>query len=162
VLGTAASVLERVDTPLDAVEQNVSTGEVRIDAPATDKLDLAANLIILGVDIEKADFLEACTGGVLGDRADIDDAKTAAIVGLVGETIDDVLVVVDRADGRLVGTGVLGGGEALDVKDVGGGVAIGSLAGAVHLVELVVEEEVLLFLVDQPALVGVGGADVGG
>jgi hypothetical protein len=41
-------------------------------------------------------------------------------------------------------------------------VAVGSLAGAVHLVEFVVEEEVLLLLVDEPALVGVGGADVGG
>jgi hypothetical protein len=79
-----------------------------------------------------------------------------------------VLVVVDRSLGRLIETGVDGSLEVADVEDVGGGVVDETAelscggAGLVQLVELVVEEESSHGFVDDPALVRVGVADVGG
>jgi hypothetical protein len=141
----------------------MSARKERVNTPAPDKLHLTANRIILGVDVERADFPEARCRWVLKDRADIDNTQTATVVGLVRETRDNILVVVDRADGGLIGTCVLGRREILDVEDVGGGVAVSGGARTVHFVELVVEEEVgVVVFVNEPALVSVAGADVGG
>jgi hypothetical protein len=77
-----------------------------------------------------------------------------------------VLVVINRSLRRLVVAGVDGSLEVANVEDVGGGMvdetadlACGG-AGLVELVEFVVEEEDGHGLVDDPALVGVGVADV--
>jgi hypothetical protein len=63
----------------------------------------------------------------------------------------------------LVETSLLRGSQVLDIPDVGDGVAILGGTVAAELVELVVHNEVLLPLgVEDPALVGVGGALVRG
>lgn len=41
--------------------------------------------------VEEARLLELGAGGVDLDGGDIDDAEAGAVVGLVGETIDDLL-----------------------------------------------------------------------
>lgn len=88
----AASVLQAEHTPLDAVHQDVSALEVRVDAPASKEL-VDRGFVILGIDIKEADLLNLRTVRVLADAGDIDDAETGGVVGLVGETIDDVLAV---------------------------------------------------------------------
>lgn len=113
--------------------------------------------------IKESHLLEPLTGGVLSHGAYIDDAKSRAVVGLVRQAINNVLVVVDRLDWRLVQALVSRLGEGADVEDVRRGVAVCGLAGLVLLIELVVEEEVRHVLrVDDPALVRVGGARVRG
>lgn len=112
--------------------------------------------------IEKTDLLNRATSGVLGNAGDVDNAETGAVVSLVGETVDDVLVVVDGAGRALEVAGVDGLLEVGDVEDVGGGVAVGGGADGVNLIEFVVEEEIAHGRVDDPALVAVGVADVGG
>lgn len=69
--------------------------KVGVHAPAADKFHLASLGIVLRVDVERADLLECRAGRVLKDRAHIDDAQATAVIGLVCETVDDVLVVVD-------------------------------------------------------------------
>lgn len=74
-----------------------------------------------------------------------------------------LLVVVDGLAGSLVVTGLLGVLEVADVPDKGGSVTVGTGAAAVVLIVLVVKDEELLVLgVEDPALVGVGGALVAG
>lgn len=90
VLGLATVVLEREDTTLDGVEKDVAGLEVWVDRPGAEELNHAVNIIILRVAVEEADLLEVIASGVLGDTGDIDDAKTGAIVGLVGKTVDDL------------------------------------------------------------------------
>lgn len=156
-----SGVLEGVDTTLNAVQQDVSALEIWVHAPAAEECDLTALLVILGVAVEETGLLEQLAAGLAVHGADIDNAETAAVVGLVGEAVEDVLVVVDGLDGGLVGAGEFRFAEVLDVKDVGSGVAVGSSAGLVHLIELIVEEEeVHLDGVGEPALVGVCGTGV--
>lgn len=56
--GTWPRILERVDTPLDTVEEDMPACEVGVHAPASDKFHLASLGIVLGVDVERADLLE--------------------------------------------------------------------------------------------------------
>lgn len=71
--------------------------------------------------------------------------------------------MVDAAGGGFEEPGLLGGGEAADVPDVGDWVAVGGGAGeGVFVVFVVEEEEFLVEGVIDPALVGEGGAFVGG
>ena len=65
------------------------------------------------------------------------------------------MVVVDAASGRLVETGVDGLFEVGDVEDEGGGVAVLSRTDSVDLIELIVEEQPLHVIIDDPSLVGV-------
>ena len=71
--------------------------------------------------------------------------------------------MVDSAARSLVVTGLLGVLEVADVPDEGYGAAVGGRATGFDLVVFVVRNEpFLVFGVEDPALVGVGGAVVGG
>lgn len=63
------------------------------------------------MDVEEANLLEEGAGVVLLDGGDIDDAEPRAVVGLEGEAIDGVLVVVNGLDGGFVDTAEDGPGE---------------------------------------------------
>ena len=155
-------ILQRKQTPLNAVQDDSPTLEVRIDTPAAHKLNLASRLVILRITIKEAHLLEPLTRRVLRNGAHINNPQPTTIVALVGQPVNDVLVVVDGAHRRLVQPRVLGLRQVRDVEDVGGRVAVLGGAGLLLLVELVVEEEVLHVGGGDPALVGVGGAFVGG
>ena len=152
---------QRVETTLNGADDNVARSEVRVDGPGTVELGLATDLIVIGVDVEESSLLEQGTGVIVVDGGNVDDAETRAVVGLVGEAVDDVLVVVNALLGALVDAAEDGVGEVLDIDDVGGGVLVLSGASLLLLVELVIEQQVLVVLGD-PALVGVGGTIVGG
>lgn len=65
--------------------------------------------------------------------------------------------------GSLVVASLLGPLEVADVPDEGGGLAVGGWATLLLLIELVVHDQVLLVVgVEDPTLVSVGGAFVGG
>lgn len=75
----------------------------------------------------------------------------------------DVLVVIGAATEALIMTGLLRGFEGGGVPDVGNGEASGAKAGTADLVVLVVRNKELLVIgVEDLALMGVGGARVGG
>jgi hypothetical protein len=93
---------------------------------------------------------------VLARAVDAQDMEARAAVGLVDEIAQDVHVVVDDSELRIVGVVVDRVAEGADVPDQGASVR----DGAVGLVELVVEEEVALVL-GEPALVGVVDVVVG-
>jgi hypothetical protein len=157
--------LDEESTLLNGVDEDVARLEASIARPAADELEDAATLsgVVLTVDVEPTDLVDAAAVGLLGDGRDVEDAETSAVVGLVAVVAEDVLVVVDGLAGRLVVASLLGVLEVTDVPDEGGGVAVGTGAAAVVLVVLVVEDEELLVLgVEDPALVGVGGALVAG
>lgn len=121
-------------------------------------------LVVFGIDIKEASFADAVAARVFGDRANVEDGETDAVVGLVAVAIDDVLVVVDGAAFAFVVTGVKGVLEVADVEDVCGWEALGHGTDfCVALVELVVEEDIFLpcFVVDD-TLVDVLGAGVAG
>lgn len=61
--------------------------------------------------VEEAGLLEEGAGVVLLDRGDVDDAKTRAVVGLEGQTVDGVLVVIDGLLGGLVDAAENGPGK---------------------------------------------------
>lgn len=143
---------------LDGVDEDVAGLEEGVVAPGADELEGAAVglVVVLGVDVEEAELLDEAAGGVLGEGADVDDAQAGAVVGLVGDAVDDELVVVDAVGLGLVHARLLGVLEVADVPEVGDGVAVGGGADAVVLVVLVVEDEELLpGGVGDPALVGV-------
>ncbi|KAI9155668.1 aldehyde dehydrogenase [Paramyrothecium foliicola] len=180
-----AGQLDGEGAALDGVDEDVAGLEVGVRAPGAEELDDTAALggIVLGVDVDPGDLADTGTGGVGGNGAEVEDAQAGAIVGLVYEVVDDVLVVVDGLDLGLVGAGLLGVLEVTDVPDAGhllaflaclqrnqrifsdlqgNGVALGGGAVATLLVELVVEDQELLVVdVEDPALVGVGGTLVG-
>lgn len=60
-------------------------------APRTDKLHASTVglAVVLGVDVEEADFGHAGAGRILGEGADVENSVAAAVVGLVSEAIDD-------------------------------------------------------------------------
>lgn len=155
-----APVLDRKDTTLDAVDQQVSRLEVGVDGPGAVESGAAADGVVLGTDVEKASLLEAGTGGVLGNRRDVDDAQAGSVVALVRKAVDDVLVVVDGLGRALVDAGEDGLGQVGHVDDVSGGPLVGGRTGALLLVELVVQKQVAHVVGRQPALVGVGCAVV--
>lgn len=71
--------------------------------------------------------------------------------------------MIDGFDGRLIDTSIDGFGKSGDVEDVSGSATVGCDTGGVLLVEFVVQqEEGHVVGVDEPALVGVGAAGVGG
>jgi hypothetical protein len=169
-LAPAELGLDNEGTTINGVDHSVSgvEGEVAPGARVPNSRATARKLIILREDIEVSDFLDLATVGVLGNRADVEDTETGLVVGLVGETLVDELVVVDGAGSGLVVTSVLGLLKVGDVPDVGDretvlGGRVGGSAGRVDLtlVELIVHDKVSLpHRVEDPALVGVGCTDV--
>lgn len=152
------SALDEESTTLNGVDQDVAALEVGVVAPGADEVDGSSVRlgVVLGVDVEEADLGDLAAGGVLGQRRDVNDAEAGAVVALVGEAVNDELVVVDTVGGALVDTSLLRGLEGADVPEVGDGVSRGSGASGVVLIVLVVEDEVLLPLgVGNPTLVSV-------
>lgn len=86
----AAGVLEREDAALDRVEEDVAGLEVGVDGPGAEELDHAVDGIVLRVAVEEADLLEVAAGRVQLDARDVDDAQARAVVGLVGEAVDNL------------------------------------------------------------------------
>lgn len=72
------------------------------------------------MDVEEAGLLEEGAGVVLLDRGDVDDAEAGAVVGLEGEAVDGVLVVVDGLLGGLVDAAEDGPGEVWEAVLVRG------------------------------------------
>lgn len=152
-------------TPLNRIDKDPPTLKERIAAPAADKVHdtTKRRIIVLRVDIKERDLLDALARRVIRDAADIEHAEAGAVVALEAVAVDDVLVVVDAVRLGLVVAGLLGRGEVAHVPDVRHGEAVGGGLDHVELVVLVVHDQVLLpFAVQEPALVGVGGAGVGG
>ena len=150
---------------LDGVDEDIAGREAGIVAPGADEVDDAAvgQVVVLGVDVEEGDFLDAGAGGVRGDGAHVEHAQARAVVALVAEPVEDVLVVVDRVGLGLVDTRLLRVFQVRDVEDVRHREAVGGRARVVFLVELVVDQQVgLPVQVQHPALVRVAGADVRG
>lgn len=152
---------DRVEAALDGADENITALKVGVDGPGTVKGGLAANLVVLGVDVEIGHLLKTGARIILVDGGDVDDARTRAVVCLPRQAVDNILVVVDGALGAFVHAPEYGVGQILNVDNVGGGMLVGSRAGLVLLVELVVQQQVAVILGD-PALVGVGGTVVGG
>lgn len=157
-----ASVLQGEHTALNTVDKNVSALEPGVNGPGTVEGRLATGGVILGVNIKKAQLLELGTSGVGGDGGNVDNAQTRAVIGLVGDAVHDILVVVDGLDGALVQAAELGLGQVRNVDNVGGGVLVSGGAVLVALILFVVQQQVLHVLVGNPALVGIRGTLVGG
>jgi len=148
-------------TTLDGVDQDVTRGEQEV-RPSTNELNDSTNRVILGVDVEETLGLDALSGGVLANAADIVYPDTGAVVALVGETVDDVEVVVDTlAVGGVESTGCLGVAEVCEVDDVGDGAAGRSGTDGFLLIKLVVQEDVLVpVALSPPSLMAVGSTGV--
>lgn len=118
--------------------------EVGIHRPRPVKRRLATNLIIFGMHVKEGRLLKQRAGVILVNGRDIYDAQPGAVVGLVRQAIDDVLVVVDGLLRALVNAAEDGVRQVLDVDDVRRRVLVLRRARLLLLVELVVEEEVLV------------------
>ena len=94
-------------------------------------------------------------------RANVKDTETAAVVALVGETVDDELVVVGTVAGGLEVAGLLGVAEIANVPEVGDSVTVSSGTTSADLVVLVIDDEELLpGGVGDPTLVSVYAVSV--
>jgi hypothetical protein len=157
-------------TTVNGVDNSVTRAEseMRPSARVPNSLSATRKVVVLREDIEESDLFDLAAVGVLGNGAHIKDTETGLVVGLVGETFVDVLVVVNRSNRALVIARVLGLLQVGDVPDVsdreavpGGRVGSGAVGVELTLVKLVVHNEVSLpHGVENPALVGVGGTDV--
>lgn len=146
-MGSTASLLELLklddeSAALDGVDEDVAAGEAGVVAPGADEVDDAAvgQVVVFRVDVEEGDFLDAAARGVRWDRAHVQDAQTRSVVALVTQSVEDVLVVVDRVGFGLVDAGLLRVFEIRDVEDVCHGKAIRCGPRVVFLVEFVVDE----------------------
>lgn len=109
--------LDNECTTINGVNNNKPTGE-SIVAPGTEVPNSVAAtrlVVIPGVHIKVRNLLDALARRLPRDGADIENAKTSLIVRLVSKSVVDELVVIDRADARLVVSGV---GRLLEVRDV--------------------------------------------
>lgn len=119
--------------------------------------------VVFGKGVKVGHLLDLLPAGHERHGAHIEHRVSESVVALVGEAINDKLVVVDAAAGTGELARLLGALELGDVPDVGHGVGVLPGVGDVDLIVLVVEDEVCLPLgVEDPALVGVGDAFVGG
>jgi hypothetical protein len=157
-LPTTPSGLDNKRATINRVNNRVSAGEgvMRPSARIPQRITTTRLNIIRRVHIKVCDLLDARAIRVARDRANVQNAETSLVVGLVRETINDKLVVVDGARGGLVVAGHLGGLEVLDVPDVGYGEAVfgGRVDGCavrvdLSFVKLVVHDNVRL-----PELIG--------
>lgn len=130
--------------------------------PGSDKLNNSPDRIVLWVDVEEAFNGNALSSWVLTNRTNIVNPKTGTIVGLIGESIDDVKVVIDSL---MVGceecTCCLGIAEVGEIDDVSDGTASSSHTNLINLIEFVVEKnELVPVALSPPALMAVGGTRV--
>lgn len=98
---TLLRTLNNESTPLNSVDQDEAALEERVVAPGANEVKAAAVglAVVLGVHVEEANLLDEAAGGVLRQRADVDDVQAGAVVALVREAVDDELVVVDAVHG---------------------------------------------------------------
>ena len=165
-LNDKRAAVNRVDDRVPAARES----PMRPGARIPERIAATGLRVIAREDVKVGDFLDLGAIGVAGDGADVEDAETGLVVGLVGKTVPDELVVVNHAGGGLVVAGDLRGFEVLDVPDIRHGEAVfgwrvgcGAVGVDLALVELVVHDDVgLPVLVGDPALVSVGSSDVRG
>lgn len=104
----------------------------------------AGLVIVIGEHIEEGDLLDALAGGVARHGGHVENAKTGAVVGLEGQAVVHVLVVVDGPHRGLEQSGLLWCTEVADVPDVGDGESVSCRGSALFLIQLVIEEKELL------------------
>lgn len=156
-----SSILDNERTTLNGVNDHIPALEQRVRAPAPNELQrpLVREVIVLRVRIEEPNLLDALTRGITGNARDINDAQTGTIMRLPRLSVVDVLVVIDSVLGGLEQARLLGVAEIGDIPDVGDSEPVGCGSNAVILVVLVVhDQEALIVRIEDPALVGVGGA----
>jgi len=118
--------IKRVMAPSAGVPERLAlTGPIEISVSAANNVisfmptaQGYLQIVVIRENVKVGNLLDLATIGELGDRADIEDAKTSLVVGLIGETLMDELVVVDRASRRFVVTSVLGGFQAGDIPNI--------------------------------------------
>src|SRR5690606_38253724 len=86
---------------------------------------------------------------------DVQDAQTAAVVGLIDVAAPHILVVVNGWRGAIMEADQNGRSQAGHVKDAGAGVVSKTL-----LIQFVVNQQILV-IVGQPSLVGVAAVGIG-
>lgn len=119
--------------------------------------------IVIREDIEESNLLNALAGGVAGHRGHVEDAKSGTVVGLEGQAVVHVLVVIDGLDRGLEETSLLWCAEVADVPDIGDWESVSGRSAPILLIVLIVEEKVLLVVgVEDRALVRVGRPSVAG
>lgn len=64
--------------------------------------------MIVHLHTEESDFLHASTSRVVRDAANIQNAKSGAVVRLVSKSVRDILVVVDTLCSALVQSSLFG------------------------------------------------------
>ena len=154
-------ILQRKNTPLNTIQQDVSALEVWIYAPTPREFNNSPNTVILRMHIEETHLLEPLPSRIGRYAPDIYNPQAAIVVALIREAVLDVLVVIDGFGGRLVVAGIDRRGKRGDVEDISRCAAVSCDARLVLLVEFVVQEEVLHVTGREPALVRVLGAGVG-
>ena len=144
----AAGQFDDKGAALDGVDEDVAGLEEGIAGPGAEELDDAATLkaIILGVNVNPGHLADGLACGVLGDGANIEDTETSTVIGLVDETVDNILVMIDCLDLGLVLSSLLGLLKVADVPNVCNRVPRHGWACSSDLVELVVKYEELLVL----------------
>jgi hypothetical protein len=162
--------LDNERTTVNGVDDSVARikSEVRPGARVPDSRATTRKIVVLRVDVEESNLLDLAAVGVLGNGAYVENTETSLVVGLVGETLVDELIVVDGAGGGLVVARVLGMLQVGDVPDVsdweailGGRIGCGAVRVNLALVKLVVHDKVSLpHRVYDPALMGIRGTDV--
>jgi hypothetical protein len=84
-------------TTLHSVDQNVAALEESIARPGSNEVDRTTtwHVVVFGVNIEETNLLDTGTSWVVRNRAHIQDAEARPVVGLVCETICNILVVIN-------------------------------------------------------------------
>lgn len=101
--------------------------------------------VIFGIDVEETRFTHASACGVLFDGGEVDNVQAIAVVGLVEEAIEDVLIVVDGAGFAGVIPSIYGLLKITNVEDMRGRQTLSHWANlGVTFVELVVHEQIFL------------------
>lgn len=152
--------LKREETTLNGADNLVTALEPRVHGPGTVELSSTALVIILGVDIEEGKLLKLGASRVGGDGANINNTEARAVVSLVGNAVNDILVVVDGSNRALVDAFEDRLGQVDSIDNVGGGVLVRGRAGLLLLVKLIVKQDVALVGISPPALVSVRGTVV--
>lgn len=151
--------LESKQTTLNAVHNDRTRLKPGVNTPSTIKLRGRIS-IVLGVTVKVCQLLHRATSRIRRNTTGIHHAQPRAIVGLVRNTINDILVVVNGLDRALVLASPDGVGERRNIKNVRGGMGILAILAALDFVQLIIEKEILEVRVNVPSLVGVGALAV--
>ena len=114
------SLLDNKDTTVNGVDDNKSRLK-GVRGPSTSipqRITTAGLNIIRRVDVKVRNFLDLGAVRVTGNGGHVEDTETGLVVGLVVETVVNVLVVVNGTGSRLVVTGNYRFLEVLYVPDV--------------------------------------------